>query len=80
MEHFACVLTVQDYRAQAAVLCAGMASIATLPISLICASIFSEVAWARCWAAASDKVLKRGATYGMLQVRPALTRVASVII
>lgn len=49
---------------------AGMASIATLPISLICASIFSEVAWARCWASASDKVLKLGALYGTIQVNP----------
>ncbi|KAK9858885.1 hypothetical protein WJX84_001389 [Apatococcus fuscideae] len=46
----------------------GMASIATMPISLICASIFSEVAWARCWASASNKTLKLGALFGTLQI------------
>lgn len=56
----------------------GMASIATMPISLICASIFSEVAWARCWASASDGVLKRGALYGTIQVSSLLPSTCSV--
>ncbi|KAK9858888.1 hypothetical protein WJX84_006937, partial [Apatococcus fuscideae] len=46
----------------------GTASIAIVPISLICASIYSEVAWARCWASASDRTLKLGALYGTLQI------------
>ena len=33
----------------------GFASIAVMPISLTCASVFSEAIWQRCWAAESPR-------------------------
>uniref|UniRef100_A0A7S3PNX7 Na+/proline symporter n=1 Tax=Aplanochytrium stocchinoi TaxID=215587 RepID=A0A7S3PNX7_9STRA len=44
----------------------GYATMFTLPLSLICATIFSEAWWARAWASADEKALKKGALFGAL--------------
>ena len=33
----------------------GYSSIGVMPISLVCATIFSEAMWQRCWATATKK-------------------------
>ncbi|KAJ3128640.1 hypothetical protein HK098_003847 [Nowakowskiella sp. JEL0407] len=46
----------------------GYASIATMPISLTCATVFGEGFWQRVWASADDKALKIGAYVGALAI------------
>mmetsp|Transcript_12561 Transcript_12561/g.14414 ORF Transcript_12561/g.14414 Transcript_12561/m.14414 type:complete len:533 (+) Transcript_12561:149-1747(+) len=42
----------------------GYSTMFTLPLSLTCATIFSEAWWARAWAATDEKALKKGALFG----------------
>ncbi|KAF9337873.1 hypothetical protein BGZ91_009191 [Linnemannia elongata] len=42
----------------------GWAAIAAMPISMICATLFSEAPWQRIWASADDRALKRGSILG----------------
>ncbi|KAF9928962.1 hypothetical protein FBU30_002018 [Linnemannia zychae] len=44
----------------------GWAAVGAMPISLTCATIFSEGPWQRIWASADEKALKRGSLWGAL--------------
>ncbi|KAF9988184.1 hypothetical protein BGZ75_009881 [Mortierella antarctica] len=44
----------------------GWAACGAMPISLTCATIFSEGPWQRIWASADEKALKRGSLWGAL--------------
>ncbi|KAF9116696.1 hypothetical protein BGX27_000078 [Mortierella sp. AM989] len=44
----------------------GWAAVGAMPISLTCATIFSEGPWQRIWASADERALKRGSTWGAL--------------
>ncbi|KAG0346828.1 hypothetical protein BG004_000749 [Podila humilis] len=44
----------------------GWAAVGAMPISLTCATIFSEGPWQRIWASADDRALKRGSLWGSL--------------
>ncbi|KAG0031895.1 hypothetical protein BGZ81_000325 [Podila clonocystis] len=44
----------------------GWAACGAMPISLTCATIFSEGPWQRIWASADDRALKRGSLWGSL--------------
>ncbi|KAG0235152.1 hypothetical protein BGW41_000903 [Actinomortierella wolfii] len=44
----------------------GYAAIAAMPISLTCATIFSEAPWQRVWASADHNALKRGSYVGAI--------------
>ncbi|OZJ03895.1 hypothetical protein BZG36_03953 [Bifiguratus adelaidae] len=46
----------------------GYATIASMPISLIASTIFSESYWQRIWASDSDRALKRGAWFGCIAI------------
>lgn len=47
---------------------AGYASIVTMPLSLFCATIYSEAFWDKVWASQSERILKRGALLGCIPV------------
>ncbi|KAG0304105.1 hypothetical protein BGZ98_005921, partial [Dissophora globulifera] len=42
----------------------GWAAAVAMPISMTCATLFSEGPWQRIWASADEKVLKLGSTWG----------------
>ncbi|KAG0340422.1 hypothetical protein BG000_011981 [Podila horticola] len=44
----------------------GWAACGAMPISLTCATIFSEGPWQRIWASADDRALRRGSLWGSL--------------
>ncbi|KAI8599246.1 hypothetical protein EDD21DRAFT_416980 [Dissophora ornata] len=44
----------------------GWASIAAMPISMTCATFFSEAPWQRIWASADERALKRGSLWGAI--------------
>ncbi|KAG0048855.1 hypothetical protein BGZ83_006253 [Gryganskiella cystojenkinii] len=44
----------------------GWAACGAMPISMTCATIFSEGPWQRIWASADEKALKRGSLWGAL--------------
>ncbi|GJJ71239.1 hypothetical protein EMPS_03589 [Entomortierella parvispora] len=44
----------------------GWAAIAAMPISMTCATFFSEAPWQRIWASADERALKRGSYWGAL--------------
>ncbi|KAF9307470.1 hypothetical protein BGZ74_000029 [Mortierella antarctica] len=44
----------------------GWAACGAMPISLTCATIFSEGPWQRIWASVDDRALKRGSLWGSL--------------
>lgn len=43
---------------------AGLASLCAFPVSLFCATIFSEAMWQRCWASESKKTLMKASILG----------------
>ncbi|GJJ73374.1 hypothetical protein EMPS_05732 [Entomortierella parvispora] len=44
----------------------GWAACGAMPISMTCATIFSEGPWQRIWASADEKALKRGSLWGAM--------------
>ncbi|KAF9110216.1 hypothetical protein BGX27_006634 [Mortierella sp. AM989] len=44
----------------------GWAAIGAMPISMTCATFFSEAPWQRIWASADEKALKKGSLWGAL--------------
>ncbi|KAF9293313.1 hypothetical protein BGZ88_005533 [Linnemannia elongata] len=44
----------------------GWAAVGAMPISMTCATIFSEGPWQRIWASADERALKRGSIWGAL--------------
>jgi len=44
----------------------GWAAIGAMPISMICATFFSESPWQRIWASADERSLRRGSYWGAL--------------
>ncbi|KAG0212480.1 hypothetical protein BGX28_006247 [Mortierella sp. GBA30] len=44
----------------------GYAAIGAMPISMVCATLFSEAPWQRIWASADERALKRGSLWGAM--------------
>ncbi|KAG0081408.1 hypothetical protein BGZ93_006462 [Podila epicladia] len=44
----------------------GWAACGAMPISMICATVFSEGSWQRIWASADERALKRGSLWGAM--------------
>ncbi|KAG0248227.1 hypothetical protein BG011_000327 [Mortierella polycephala] len=44
----------------------GWAAIGAMPISMTCATFFSEAPWQRIWASADERALKRGSLWGAM--------------
>ncbi|KAG0233160.1 hypothetical protein B0O80DRAFT_4007 [Mortierella sp. GBAus27b] len=44
----------------------GWAAVGAMPISMTCATFFSEAPWQRIWASADERAMKRGALWGSM--------------
>ncbi|KAI7826017.1 hypothetical protein BC939DRAFT_378096, partial [Gamsiella multidivaricata] len=44
----------------------GWAAVGAMPISMTCATMFSEAPWQRIWASADERALRRGSIWGAL--------------